>query len=295
MPYTPAARRRYKGTMTNTDRWQKYDHRADDVFVCTPPKSGTTWTTTIVTMLLHGRTDVASQELVQWVDADVVPVDEMVGALAAQSHRRCLKTHTPFDGIPWHPDASYIAIYRHPIDMLFSLRKHLANAKNTPPDHPYLAPPDKCLETFVTRQVDPENIDLDSLSTLVGHYKSYAATPRPDNLLLLHYSDMLADAHGAIERISDHMGLDRDPTLIDAVHEASSFDKMKSQADRYAPFSARGYWRDPTAFFDSAGTQKWAGDLNEASLKLYQDQMSRLLSPSEVAWFEGGQAGQARA
>jgi aryl sulfotransferase len=294
MSYVPPARRRYKGTMTDTDRWQKIALRPDDVFVCTPPKSGTTWTVTIVTMLALGRTDVDPQALVHWVDADVVPLNDTIDSMATQAHRRCLKTHTPFDGIPWLSEATYIAVYRHPIDMLFSLRKHLSNARNTPADHPYLGTPDECLKTFVSRAIDPDDTDFDSLATLVNHYQSYAAVPRPDNLLLLHYSDMLADARVSIERISDHMGLDRDAALIDAVQEASSFGNMKSNADRYAPFADRGYWRDPKAFFDSAGTRKWTGELSDASTRLYHDRMADLLGPSDTAWLEDGTAGQAR-
>ena len=106
MTYIPPHRRRYKGSITNTDRWQHFQGRPGDVFVCTPPKCGTTWTTAIVTMLLTGGTDVSLQEQVQWVDAEVVPLDQMTKRLAVQSHRRCIKTHTPFDGIPWYAEAA---------------------------------------------------------------------------------------------------------------------------------------------------------------------------------------------
>lgn len=95
MPYIPSKRRKYIGSITNTDRWQKFLNRPGDVFVCTPPKCGTTWTTTIVAMLVSGSTDVDTQSLVQWVDAEVVAIDEVMGALATQNHRRCIKTHTP--------------------------------------------------------------------------------------------------------------------------------------------------------------------------------------------------------
>ena len=288
MLYTPPKRRRYQGSITNTDRWQQFQDKPGDVFVCTPPKCGTTWTVTIVTMLAQGKIDVAPQELVQWVDAEVIPINETVDALAAQTHRRCIKSHTPFDGVPWYSDAAYIAVYRHPIDVLFSLRKHLINANDTPRDHPYLGSADDSMEYFISPSANHDDIDFDCLATLVKHYQSYTATPRPDNLLLLHYSNMLADARGAIERIAIHMGLDPDPALIEAVHEASSFNTMKSQADRFAPFSDQGYWRDPKAFFDSAGTRKWSGKLRETTISQYQEKISQLLSPAEIAWLENG-------
>jgi len=294
MTYAPRDRRSYKGTITNTDRWQHFQSKPGDVFVCTPPKCGTTWTTAIVTMLLTGRTDVAPQDMVQWVDAEVVPIADMIAGLAAQTHRRCIKTHTPFDGIPWFTDAAYIAVYRHPIDVLFSLRKHLANAQTTPAEHPYLGTADAALEHFVSRAADTGDFDFDCLATMVCHCQSYRARPGPDNLMLLHYADMLADARGTIARIAAHIGVAADPALIDAIHDASSFGQMKSQADRFAPFAGQGYWHDAQAFFDSAGTGKWAGKLDAAALSLYHATIADLLGPSDVAWLEDGEAGRAR-
>ncbi|MCP4316725.1 MAG: sulfotransferase domain-containing protein [Hyphomicrobiales bacterium] len=268
MPYTGTERRKYAGSITNTDRWQQYQHKPGDVFVCTPPKCGTTWTIAIVTMLTTGRTDVAPQELAQWVDAEVVPINDVVDALTSQRHRRCIKTHTPFDGIPWYPDTAYIAVYRHPIDVLLSLRKHLINAYDTRLGHPYIGSEEDAVINYVSLASDPDDFDFDCLTSLVHHYQSYAATPRPDNPLLLHYADMLADARGAIERIADHIGIDGSPELVDAILEASSFGQMKSKAASFAPFSNQGYWRDPQAFFDSAGTRKWVGKLSEATVSL---------------------------
>jgi hypothetical protein len=289
MVHVPPARRRYKGSMTDTDRWARVSLRPGDVLVCTPPKCGTTWTTIIVTMLQQGSPEAAPRDLVQWVDAEVVPLDEVARALDRQQGPRCMKSHTPFDGVPWSPDAFYIAVYRHPLDMLFSLRRHLENALDTPPDHPYLGPPEAALERFVTHEID--DFDFDCLATFVLHYRSFAARPRPDNALVLHYADMLADPRGTVAGISDFLGLERDAALIDAITEASSFGAMKARADRFAPFSDQGYWRDPQAFFDSAGTGKWTGDLDEAALIRYNQAIAAMLGPQELRWIEQGRQG----
>ncbi len=291
MAYTHPKRRTYKGSITNTDRWQQFRNRPGDVFICTPPKCGTTWTITIATMLAMGRTDVAPQELSQWVDAEVVPIDDVTAALAGQNHRRCIKTHTPFDGIPWYSDAAYIAVYRHPIDVLFSLRKHMSNAHDTPPGHPYLGAADDSLQSYVSGMADHDDIDADNLANLVAHYQSYTASPRPDNLLILHYGDMLADPRGTIQNIARHLGVDAQPALIDAIEDASSFGNMKFQADRFAPFADAGYWRDPKTFFDSAGTRKWAGKVSDAAISQYSARIAQLLEPTDVAWLEGGDTG----
>jgi len=38
---------------TDTRIWGDFELRADDILICTPPKTGTTWTQRIVSMLLH--------------------------------------------------------------------------------------------------------------------------------------------------------------------------------------------------------------------------------------------------
>src|SRR5262249_2445122 len=54
----------------------------------------------------------------------ISPRDEVVAGLAAQRHRRFIKTHPPLDGLPIDPRATYIVVARHPLDMAVSLYHH---------------------------------------------------------------------------------------------------------------------------------------------------------------------------
>ena len=45
----------YLGPITDTKRWQHFNHRPNDIFVCTPPECGTTWTQAICAMLVAGK------------------------------------------------------------------------------------------------------------------------------------------------------------------------------------------------------------------------------------------------
>ena len=120
--------REYRHLVFDNRRWQLFVPRADDIFVCTPPKCGTTWMQTIVVELLFpdGAPGPVT-EIAPWIDARIEPVEGLMARLDAQPHRRTLKTHTPADGIPWYPDASYIVVGRDGRDAFMSYWNHWHN------------------------------------------------------------------------------------------------------------------------------------------------------------------------
>ena len=92
------ARRTYRGEITDPGRWATWTPREGDILVCTPPKCGTTWTQTILAMLVHGGPELPQKlpDLSPWVDADLgVPAKDVAAELARQRGRRVVKTHTP--------------------------------------------------------------------------------------------------------------------------------------------------------------------------------------------------------
>ena len=119
----------YRGAMTTPERWPTWTPRRGDVLVCTPPKCGTTWTQTMVAMLLAGRAGIPDRigAISPWVDSRLGEAEATAAALAAQSGRRVVKTHTPADGFPVWEGVSVIAVYRHPLDVFVSLLSHVAN------------------------------------------------------------------------------------------------------------------------------------------------------------------------
>src|SRR5258706_3604713 len=94
----------------DSTRWDRFAHRPGDIFVCTPAKCGTTWTQSIVASLLWPEADAPGPVLAisPWVEmAGMMPAAEVHAMLAAQTHRRFIKSHTPSDGIPWFDECRY--------------------------------------------------------------------------------------------------------------------------------------------------------------------------------------------
>jgi aryl sulfotransferase len=89
--------------------WNEFDFRDDDIVIATYAKSGTTWTQQIVAqMLFGGDPALAVAELSPWLDLRVPPRAVKLEAVAAQTHRRILKTHLPVDALVFSPRAKYL-------------------------------------------------------------------------------------------------------------------------------------------------------------------------------------------
>lgn len=124
--------RRYKGKIADPARWNSFAPRPGDIVVSTPPKSGTTWTQGILALLISRdpEVDAAISRNAPWIDIATPDQDEIIASLNAQSGCRQVKTHTPLDGIPLWPDLRYISVFRHPIDVHLSFRRHVENMKD---------------------------------------------------------------------------------------------------------------------------------------------------------------------
>jgi aryl sulfotransferase len=284
----------YKHTITDSERWQAFRARVGDIVVTTPPKSGTTWTQSILAMLITGDPDVDANTSMKspWIDFSLRDLDEVMARIEAQEHRRQLKSHTPRNGIPVWPDLRYITVYRHPIDVYFSFRKHAANqireiSRTYFPEEYFDEDPSPGFRVFL----ESDLVDSASLQFIVRHYQSTMDFEPRENILRLHYADMLRDLPGAFARISAHTGLVHPPELVDRMITAATFDNMKANAHRYTPSAGAGTWQDDSAFFDSASSNKWVGRLSEAELAAYDARMAELLPEGPRRWLEQGSAG----
>ena len=109
--------------------WNDLKFRDDDIVIATYAKSGTTWTQMICVLLIFQDPELPRPlgVISPWIDMVTRPRTEVVADLAAQRHRRVLKTHTPLDGLPLDPRVTYLCVGRDPRDVALSMDRHVAN------------------------------------------------------------------------------------------------------------------------------------------------------------------------
>ncbi len=282
--------RRYIGVVADNRRWDKLAPRPGDVFVCTPPKSGTTWMQAMVALLLSGDPDVAPNPSVTmpWIDHRFRDVDEVMSRLAAQPHRRSMKTHTPLDGIPIRDSAIYLVVHRHPLDVHFSMRRHVANQAKAPLAWYYPDDPDLCYQRFLDGADEGADYDSACLAAILRHYRTALDLSARPNVHRFHYADMRRDPAGTLKRLAGILETDHPPALMAELLRASSFESMRDNAGRFVPGSGTGSWKSEAGFFDSGTARKWEGRLSADQYAAYDAAIGAALSPDERAWLEEG-------
>ena len=206
----PARTTKYVGRLTNTDRWDSFGARSDDIFVCTPPKCGTTWTQAICANLIFGTPEFGGKitDISPWIDSTIVPEEECSSVLEGQSHRRFIKTHTPLDGIPYFGSCKYLIVYRDPKDVYFSVRNHLLNMVNAPVMPQLADDPREGFTAWVQAPFQSGVGEQRSLEAFIQHFLSFWNYRHLDNFHFLHYNELKRDLNGAVNRIANILGIE---------------------------------------------------------------------------------------
>ncbi|MEJ5866470.1 sulfotransferase domain-containing protein [Pseudokineococcus sp. 5B2Z-1] len=291
-----ATPRRYRSGDEDSARWDAVPLRAGDVVVCTRSKHGTTWVQAVLLHLLHGPGPLPDRlpVLAPWVDHLVEPVDALAARLAAQEHRRVLKTHTPLDGVPLVDGVTYVVAARHPLDAAVSLFHQGANLDRTalarlsgaplPDGGPVRERPP--LEDWLARWVDDDpdpHADLDSLPGVAHHLRdAWARRTGGRDVVLVHYADLLAGLPGEVRRLADRLGVSASEDEVRAVAAATTLGAMRERADEVAPDA--GVLLDRRAFFRGGRSGDGSAAAPADVLARY-DARARVLLPDDLrAW-----------
>ncbi|WP_169052673.1 sulfotransferase domain-containing protein [Pseudooceanicola onchidii] len=285
-------RKIYLGTLTDSTRWDAVAIRPDDVIVVSPPKSGTTWMQTIVALLLSGDPQVVPEFSIQmpWVDIKLRDLAEVSDRLTGMTHRRSMKSHTPMDGLPLDDQATYICVFRHPLDAHFSMRNHVRNIPVPWFDdwYPEVDVDGTTFARFLAGSADGADCDAMPLAHIIQHYKAARALADRPNVWLVHYADLIRDLALAFDRISEVLQVTHPAPVMAQLVAAARFDNMRQNAERFAPSGGKGFFKSDEGFFNSGRSGQWQGRLTEAEMDAYDAIMDASLSSCERDWLEYG-------
>jgi aryl sulfotransferase len=299
----PERTRSYSTPVYESDRWDRFTHRAGDIVVCTPPKSGTTWTQMICALLVHQspKLPLPLTRLSLWIERVAQPIDEVDAELAAQPWRRVLKSHTPLDGLPYFEDVSYVVCDRDPRDAFLSMLDHFDNVSPEAlagalrrlgmPEGaglPFPTEPNALFPIWQTMPDMPWTEDGLPLGSITHHAKTWWAHRHLPNVTFLHYADLTTDLDGEMRRLSAFLNIDVDEVVWPRLVEAASFGAMKDNADTDAPGAHLGDWKSNSDFFRRARLGEWPAVLSDENLALYERLSSERLDAKLKAWLEGG-------
>ena len=283
-------------------RWSGYRPRPDDIVIATYSKCGTTWMQRIVAMLVMQSPAPASiWEISPWPDMRMFgPVEEVLAAAEAITHRRFFKSHLPYDALPKFEGMKLIHVARDGRDAAMSLHNHLANF--TPKalamlDEVSLADP-KFGDPYPRASSDAAEFfhswvadggDQGDPATSFFHMEnSYWAARREPDLLLVHYSDLKQDLAAEMQRVADFLGIEVADEIWPGFVEAAGFDAMRRDADMLLPM-ARGMWDEgPQRFLHKGTNGRWRDVVAEADLATYDAKVKAAFSPSLAAWLQDG-------
>ncbi|HET9772497.1 MAG TPA: sulfotransferase domain-containing protein [Acidimicrobiia bacterium] len=294
---------RYSSFLTDNGRWDGFAFRPGDIIISTPAKCGTTWTQMICALLIFQTPEPpqALDLLSPWLEMRLRRKAEVFALYEAQTGRRFIKSHTPFDGLPSDDRVTYVSVGRDPRDVAVSWNHHMENLDlpaifstlaaaiepgdnfAPPPVRPEFADEREAILYWIDDPTPPEEVAM-SLAGTIHHLQTFWAVRDRDDVVLLHYDDLQADLEGEMRRLADRLGIkvpdDRWPALV----QAASFAEMRSRADRVAPDTANRIWKDTAGFFHRGRSGQWRDTLQESDLAHYRARVRELAPPDLVAW-----------
>jgi aryl sulfotransferase len=288
----------YQNHHLDSTMWNQYKPRVDDIVITTSIKSGTTWMQGIVGNLIFQEEPIPSDASL-WPDKRWEPGNP-IAALDAQTHRRFIKTHLALDGLPYYPDVKYIVVGRDARDVFMSYWNHYSSytdafyrkLNDEVPDRVGAPLPrcpqniHECWHNWITRGWFAWESEGYPFWGNLHHTQSWWNYRHLDNLLFVHYADLLTDLAGEIKRIADFLDITTSNATVATVVERVSLTAMRRKAEESGAYT--GFKGGPSTFFYKGTNGRWKDVLSAGELELYHAAVARELTPNCAVWLEVG-------
>lgn len=288
---------RLETRMFATSNWDHVRMRPGDIVIGTWAKSGTTLTQQLVQELLSAGDAIATFSVSPWVDCRfLMPVEAMGPMLEAQTGRRFMKTHSPFEAVPWSPQVKYVYIGRDARDVLWSAYNHAAsftdnaweriNAANGP--WPKWSKVQEDVRSYYLHWIEtdttPNFHDLSFWDNILSWWNE---RHRP-NVKLLHYANIIADRQATLRELAEFLEIDLDPARLPEMAAHCSIENMRAVAAAAATPLDDVFEKGPASFFNKGTNGRWRDVLSPEEAALADQVASRRLPPDCAHWLATG-------
>jgi aryl sulfotransferase len=289
----------------DSTRWERFTPRDDDIVITTSYKAGTTWMQGICAALVFQTPEppVAQDDLSPWLDALFAPIDDVIALLEGLESRRYIKTHLPLDGIRFLEPVKYIFVGRDGRDVFASMWNHWNNMNpdgidemNDDPERsgPRLPHPPADVQPAFDEWLTKSSFDWEAdgypFWSHLHHAQTWWDFRHLENILYVHFDDLLADLDGEMRRISAYLDIPVDEVRWPDLVRGVTFDEMKGNAAKMAPGATQGLWKDTARFFHKGTSRRWEGLLRPDQSEAYERAARERLEPALARWLEGGRA-----
>jgi hypothetical protein len=226
---TPAAQARVE----KKNPFREYTAGPQDVFVATYAKSGTNWMMQIAHQLIyHGAGEFDHiHSVVPWPDIQAmppfmrgyaIPLDQATDWETSPERKRVIKTHFPWEWLPYSEDARYIMVIRDPKDVFVSSYFFLRDG--------VFGPAMPSVDTWYKLYMSGGfPIGGCWAETTAGYW----AQRHRKNVLNMSFKAMKRDLPGAVRSVAKFLDIQASEALIADVTRQSSFDYMKAMDHKF--------------------------------------------------------------
>jgi len=303
----PKRTRVYQSHHFNSTLWDDFPVRDGDIIISTPAKTGTTWMQRIASLLVFQNPTLPGTlaELSPWIEAafinQVMDTRAIAGALR---HRRFLKSHLAFDGLPYYPNVKYITVGRDGRDAFMSLWHHyrsytdeayeVMNSVPAAAADPLPRCPDDLHEFWrwwIGRGQFPGDTDGYPFGSHFHFLNTFWEFRHLPNLLLVHYNDLKKDLDAEMRRISTFLEIDVNDSIWPTLVEAATFDAMKRDGEMLLPETAMIFRGGSQTFINKGTNDRWRDVLTAEEKEQYGALVAKL-DPTFARWLERGREGR---